>query len=249
MTSIKTIVIDDEMPSREALATYLRDYCPDVEVVAECETVKTAYDAIIQYNPHLIFLDIELPDGNGFDLLSMFKTINFKVIFITAYSVYAIQAFRSSATDYLLKPVKVDELVDSINKVRLELGLCNSDRDLNKLAVNAIIPDAYPHSFLIPDTNGFRLIKPDEIIMCEAEGIKTLFYLTGKRKISGLKNLKHYENLFNQLMIVRVHRSYLVNLSMVTGYSRQGEIFLKEKLRCPMGDNYRRQFLEKIGES
>lgn len=105
---LNTIVVDDERPSREALSTYLRDYCRDVQVVSECDSVKSAYKAIVEHKPKLVFLDIEMPNGNGFDLLSLFNPIDFKVIFVTAFSEYAIKAFRFSAADYLLKPVKVD---------------------------------------------------------------------------------------------------------------------------------------------
>ena len=101
---LTAIVVDDEKPSREALSTYIRDFCPNVKVVTECDNAKLAYQAILEHQPKLVFLDIEMPNGDGFDLLRMFKRIDFKVIFVTAFSEYAIQAFRFSATDYLLKP-------------------------------------------------------------------------------------------------------------------------------------------------
>jgi two-component system LytT family response regulator len=104
---IKSVIVDDEQPSREALANYIREYCPDIEIVSECKSAKTAFKCINERRPQLVFLDIEMPRGSGFDLLKMFKTIPFKVIFVTAFSDYAIQAFRFSATDYLMKPVKV----------------------------------------------------------------------------------------------------------------------------------------------
>jgi len=116
---IRAVIIDDEKLARDVIFNYLKEYCPDVEVVAQAATVQTAYEAIIKTAPDLIFLDIEMPDGKGFDLLKMFDKINFRIIFVTAYSEYAIKAFRFSALDYLLKPVKIDELIEAVAKIRI----------------------------------------------------------------------------------------------------------------------------------
>ncbi|NJO69478.1 MAG: response regulator, partial [Bacteroidetes bacterium] len=137
---LKTIVVDDEMPSRDALSNYIRDYCSDLEIVAQCDSVKTAYKAILEFKPGLVFLDIEMPNGNGFELLKLFQPIGFKVIFVTAYSDYAIKAFRFSATDYLLKPIKIDELVEAVNKVKIELVTSDSFVNIQMLRDN--LPDA-----------------------------------------------------------------------------------------------------------
>ncbi len=132
---IKAVIIDDEKLARDVIANYLGEFCPDVEIVAQASSVRTALAAIQKTSPDLVFLDIEMPDGNGFDLLSLFEKIYFKIIFITAYSEYAIRAFRFSALDYLLKPVKIDELIDAVARVRSaeprgisnEIILCQAD--------------------------------------------------------------------------------------------------------------------------
>lgn len=245
---LKAIVVDDEKPSREALTTYLRDYCPDVEVVAGCDSVKSAYKDIQKHHPNLVFLDIEMPNGNGFDLLKLFKTIDFKVVFVTAYSEYAIRAFRFSATDYLLKPVKVDELAEAVNKVNKDLAHKKNNLNLHILEENLFSQDNNHHNLVIPDIHGFVVIRTKEIILCEAEGYCTTFFLSGNRKVTSSKNLRYYEDLLDKSGIIRAHRSFLVNLSKVTGYSRQGEIFLEENNTCPLGNNYRQQFMEKIGK-
>ncbi len=244
---LKTIIVDDEKPSREALSTYIRDFCPEVEIVAECDAVKPAYQAILQYNPQLVFLDIEMPNGNGFDLLQLFKTPPFKVIFITAYSDYAIRAFRYSAADYLLKPVKVDELVESVNKVKKELKNEQSNQNIQVLMESLATQKDEIHQLIVPDNKGFTVIKITELIMCEADGYCTYFYLTGKRKITSTKSMKHFEEMFGNRQIIRVHRSFLVNISKVAGFSKQGEIRLEENLTCPLGNNYKQQFMEKMG--
>jgi two-component system LytT family response regulator len=243
---LKTIIVDDEKPSREALSTYIKDFCSDVEIAAECDSVKTAYQSILQHKPQLVFLDIEMPNGNGFDLLQMFKTPPFKVIFVTAYSDYAIRAFRFSAADYLLKPVKVDELVDAVNKVRQELEKEHSNQNLQVLLHSLNSHNGEVHQLVIPDSKGYSVIKVNDIIMCEAEGYCTHFYLTGKRKITSSKSLKHFEDIFNDHQIIRVHRSHLINISKINGYTKQGEIRLEENLSCPLGNNFRLQFLEKL---
>jgi two-component system LytT family response regulator len=243
---LTAIVVDDEKPSREALSTYIRDFCPGVEIVAECDSVKPAYHAILKHQPQLVFLDIEMPNGNGFDLLQLFKTPPFKVIFVTAYSDYAIRAFRFAAADYLLKPVKVDELVEAVNKVKQDLENEQTNLNLQILIEDIAQRDNHLNQLVIPDNKGFTVIKFADLIMCEADGYCTCFYLTGKRKICSTKSMKHFEEIFANQQIIRVHRSFLVNLSKITGYTKQGEIRLEENLSCPLGNNYRQQFMEKM---
>lgn len=244
---LKAIVVDDEKPSREALSTYIRDFCPGVEIVAECDAVKPAYQSILQHQPQLVFLDIEMPNGNGFDLLQLFKTPPFKVIFVTAYSDYAIRAFRFAAADYLLKPVKVDELVEAVNKVVQELKDKQSNQNIQVLMESVASLKDEIQQLVVPDNKGFTVIKLADLIMLEADGYCTHFYLTGKRKITSTKSLKHFEELFANKQIIRVHRSFLISLSKITGYTKQGEIRLEENLSCPLGNNYRQQFMEKMG--
>lgn len=241
---IRTVVVDDEQPSRDALCAYLRDYCPDVEIVAECNCVKTAFKAITESNAQLVFLDIEMPNGNGFDLLQMFEEPTFKVVFVTAYSEYAIKAFRFSATDYLLKPVKIDELMDAVSKTKNELmGKYLPVQDLKALFQN-LDDTQHMHNLVIPDQKGFKVLNPEKIIMCEADGYCTIFYSEGKDKTTSSKNLKHYEDFLAEYHFHRVNRSFLVNLKHVKGYTRQGEILLSENLACPLGDNYKCHFLK-----
>lgn len=244
---INAIVVDDEKLSREVLTTYITDFCEGVDIVAECDSVKTAFKAISDSRPQLVFLDIEMPNGNGFELLKLYKTLPFKVIFVTAFSEFAIRAFRFSATDYLLKPVKVDELVEAVNKVRHELEHNQSGQNIQVLLESLTNHNGEINQIIVPDNKGFTVIKLDEIIMCEADGYCTYFLLIGKRKVCSTKSIKHFEDIFNNQQIIRVHRSYLVNRLKVKGYTKQGEIMLEENLNCPLGNNYRQQFLNKIG--
>lgn len=241
---IKTIIVDDEKPSREALSNYIREYCPGVQIVAECKSAKMAYHAISEYQPQLVFLDIEMPRGSGFDLLKMFDPINFKVIFVTAFSVYAVQAFRFSATDFLLKPVKVSELQEAVNKVREELSVKNSFLNIKALLDNFEGQYSMANNLVIPDTKGFTVVKTSDIIMCEADGYCTQFYLVEKAKITSSRNLKFYAELLPENLFVRTHHSYLVNLQHVKGYSHQEEILLTDGIKCALSAGHKHSFID-----
>lgn len=245
---IRAIVVDDEAPSRDVMCNYLRDFCTDVEVVATASSVKSAFRAIQKHGPDVVFLDIEMPDGKGFDLLKMFSKINFRIIFVTAYSEYAIKAFRVNAADYLLKPVKIDELNSAVERIRKE-NSWNYDSEkvaglLRNLADNSTIQP----SIVVSNIKGFEVLKVNEIIMCKADGYLTNFYLEGNRKVISSKNLKQYEDLLREHNIIRVHHSYLVNLRHVQSFSRQGEIILSENNKASLGDSFRNTFLGRFNK-
>ena len=243
---LRTIVIDDEKLSREVICNYLKEYCTDIDVVATASSVKTAWKTIKKYNPDFIFLDIEMADGKGFDLLTMFEKISFKVIFVTAYSEYAVKAFRFSAVDYLLKPVKIDELISAVEKIRkLNDQVTNIDL-VSNLIKNLNNGSAAPDTLVIPHLKGFEVLKIPEIIMCQADGYCTNFYLMGNKKIVSSRNLKHYNELLEDHGFIRIHHSYLININHVSGYSRQGEVFLSEDNKAFLGDSYRNLFIKRF---
>ncbi|MFZ0280762.1 MAG: LytTR family DNA-binding domain-containing protein [Bacteroidales bacterium] len=244
---LRTIVIDDEKLSREVLCNYLKDYCNEIETVATASSVKTAYKAIRKYTPDLIFLDIEMADGKGFDLLAMFERIDFRIIFVTAYSEYAVKAFRFSAVDYLLKPVKIDELRDSVEKVKILNNNVPGQDNLTALINNIKTGTNLLPTLVIPNLKGFEVLKIHEIIMCQAEGYCTNFYITGNRKVVSSKNLKHFDSLLEDHNFIRVHHSYLININHVTGYTRQGEIILTGGIKASLGDSYKNDFLKRVG--
>lgn len=243
---IRTVIIDDERPAREVIANYLAEYCPDVEVVGHASSVREGFKAIKAHSPDVVFLDVEMADGTGFDLLSMFDRVSFRVIFVTAYSEYAIRAFRFSAADYLLKPVSIDELIDAVRKVRSPEPNGLSSEVITSLLQNMREGPARQSTLIIPNIKGFEVLKVPEIIMCQADGYCTNFHLTGQRKIVSSKNLKHFDGLLSEQGFLRVHHSYLINLDHVTGYTKQGEILLSEKLKASLGSSYRNEFLRII---
>jgi two-component system LytT family response regulator len=239
---LKTVVVEDEKLSRETLISHIREYCPGLNVVAECRSVRDAYRAICEHDPQLVFLDIELPGGDSFELLKKFRKIEFCVIFTTAYSQYATKAFRFSATDFLLKPIRISELVEAVEKAKQNLRY----REFSNLETLLENIGSQPGNFqklIIPNQKGFVAVRISEIIMCEADGYCTGFFLEGGRKIISSHHLKYYEELLPARMFMRVHNSYLINLYQVKGYSNQGEISLSGNLSVPLSRNHREEFL------
>jgi two-component system LytT family response regulator len=245
---IRTIVIDDEKPSREVMCNYLQEYCPEVEVVATAGSVQAGYKAIKKHQPDMIFLDIELGDGKGFDLLNMFEKIDFSIVFVTAYSEYAVKAFRFSAIDYLLKPVKIDELREAVTKTQKVNGRHLSSENITSLLKNLHSPNSSIPTLVIPHVKGFEVLKISEIIMCKADGYCTNFHLTNNRKIVSSKNLKQYEDLLPEYNFIRVHHSYMINLNHVCSFTKQGEIVLTGDIKASLGDAYKEAFTRKFAK-
>jgi two-component system, LytTR family, response regulator len=184
-----------------------------------------------------------MPRGSGFDLLKMFKKINFNVVFITAFSDYAIKAFRVSATDFLLKPVKISELIEAVRKVQQNLEQ-RSFQNLAVLLENLEAPSGPIKKLIIPNQKGFIAVNPSDIILCEANGYCTNFYLVGKSKKSSSYHLKYYEEFLPADHFLRVHNSYIINLQHVTSYSSQGEIMLTDDYRCPLSKTHKQVFYQ-----
>jgi two-component system LytT family response regulator len=245
---IRTIVIDDEKPSREVICNYLEEYCPEVDIVATAGSVTSAFKAIKKHHPDLVFLDIELGDGKGFDLLTMFDKVEFRIVFVTAYSEYAVKAFRFSAVDYLLKPVKIDELREAVTKVLSLGGSYLNSESISALLKNIGNTAVSNPTLVIPHVKGFEVLKISDIIMCKADGYCTNFHLISNRKIVSSRNLKQYEDLLPENNFIRVHHSFLVNLNHVCSFTRHGEIVLTEGIKASLGDAYKDAFSRKFAK-
>lgn len=236
---LRAIVIDDEKHSRELLCKQISDLGIGIKVVNTAFSVKTGYEIICSDKPDLVFLDVELGDGSGFELLDMFQLIHFRIIIITAFPNYALKAFKISAIDYLLKPVNIKELREACLKVKLNGS--------TKLETGQLLyKNNNQTSLVIPHLKGFEILKMKEIIICKADGYCTNFHLTGKRKIASSKNLKHYEGILDEMNFIRVHHSYIININYVTSFSKQGEIRMSEDNIAMLGDVYKERFLKRI---
>ncbi len=217
---IKAILIDDEVHCLDTLSILLDDFCKDVEIIAQCKSAKEGLMAIEKYGPDLVFLDIEMPVMNGFDLLGQFKKIPFSVIFTTGYDQYAIKAIRFSALDYLLKPIDPKDLVAAIQKVAFRKQLPSPEQ------FQILLDKIQNHhngfgKIAVPTSDGFELIPGDDIISCEADDNYTHFHLKNQKKVTACRTLKEVEESLGSFShFVRVHHSHLVNLNEVAKYMR-----------------------------
>lgn len=216
---IKAIIVDDELNCCETLATLLERYCPQVKVADVCYSGQAALSAIIEIKPDIVFLDIEMPQMNGFELLEKLQTINFKLIFTTGYDQYAIKAIRFSALDYLLKPIDREELQNAVKKAiqSLEGPLPQQFEVLLQKLHN---PGNGGHKIALPTMEGLQLIAIDNIISCASERNYTFLYLKQKQKLVISRPLKEIEELLEDHSFLRVHHSYLVNLKEIDKYIR-----------------------------
>lgn len=219
---MKTIIIDDESPSRDALRHYLNKYCPEIVVVGEADSVKSGLAEIAKHSPELIFLDIEMPFGNGFDLLEKLpEDHNLEVVFVTAYEQYALRALRMSAAHYLLKPVDIDDLIDAVKKVRERIGLRQQGQVTKTLLENLReVKKEVPKRLALPLIDGLEIVTPEEIRYCEAADNFTNFHLIDGRKLLICRKLKYYTELLEPAGFFRIHRSSVVNLAYVRRYQK-----------------------------
>lgn len=215
---IRAVLIDDEKHCLETLSALLNRYCGDVIISEECSSGKKGVEAIRKHKPDLVFLDIEMPMMNGFEVLQQFIEIPFAVIFTTSYDQYAIKAFKYSALDYLLKPIDREELMVAVQKVILKRSLPFAEQ-FDILLKQIKQKGSGFEKIAVPTLEGFELVRADQIIRCDADDNYTHLYLKDKRKIVACRMLKELEELTEEFgYFVRVHNSYLVNMNEVAKY-------------------------------
>lgn len=216
---MKAIIIDDEERARNSLKALLTEFCPNVEVLTLCGSVPEGVLNINQKRPHLVFLDIEMPEYNGFELLSFFRDIDFQVIFVTAYNEYALRAFEVSATDYLLKPVDIEKLKIAVEKAAKKTE--HSDMQ-NKVDV---LKDSFRtgqfNKIALPVAEGLLFVEVPDITFLEAEGAYTNVWLKNGSRILVSKKLKFFEEILDtRPNFFRSHRSFIVNINYLKKYNK-----------------------------
>jgi two-component system, LytTR family, response regulator len=216
---IKAVVVDDETYACHALLTLLQRHCPEVSVAAACNSAKDAAKAIKEWKPALVFLDIEMPYMNGFDLLEILSPIDFHVVFTTSYDQYAIKAIRFSAIDYLLKPIDVSELKAAVKKAA-DKCTTNSPQQLDILLSQLYQPQSLSNRIALPTMEGLQMIPIDTIICCIANSNYTTLILKEKQKLIVSRTLKEIEEMLEGYPFLRVHHSYLANLNEIKKYTR-----------------------------
>jgi len=217
---IKAILIDDEVHCLDTLSILLDEYCPQVQVMERCTSAKQGLVAIENHSPLLVFLDIEMPVMNGFELLELFTELPFAVVFTTSYNQYAIKAIRFSALDYLLKPIDPKELVIAVHKIHIQKHLPSAEQ-FQMLMSQVKHQESGFHKIAVPTSEGFELIPAEEVIYCEADDNYTRFLLKNNKKIIACRTLKEVEEQLQDFSsFLRVHHSYVVNLNEVNKYIR-----------------------------
>ena len=246
--NLKALIIEDEEASRLTLRNYLKEYCPFVEILGEASNIKEGYDLIQKHQANLVFLDIEMPFGNAFDLLDQFNEVPFETIFVTAYSNYAIQAINLSSCAYLLKPVDIDELIDAVKKVRKHLQQQSNIKKANILLENLSIENKQLKKIVLPTMEGFDVVQLKDVVHLQANDNLTDFHLLGGRKKTVCKTLKFYEHTLSDFDFVRVHKSHIINMNYVDAYQKGkvGEIKLSTNQIIPLSINRKDAFMKKF---
>jgi two-component system, LytTR family, response regulator len=245
---MNVVLIDDEKNAIEVLQIQLAKYCKEVNIVATALGGKKGIEAIVEHQPDLIFLDIEMPNVNGFDVLEATKHLNYKIIFTTAYNQFAIKAFKFATLDYLLKPIDIIDLQKAVHKamgftraVTLEHQLLALKQELGQSKINA-------EFIALPIGDSMELIAPTDIIRCESDSNYTHIYLSKGKKVIVSKTLKEIEEKLKDLGFVRLHQSHLVNLSYIAKLHKGDNTYitLKNGDNIPISRAKRDEFMELI---
>ena len=227
MKKIKSVIVEDELAAREVLKNYLSKYCPQVEVIGEAQNIKEAVPMLHELQPELVFLDVEMPFGNAFDVLEACKELQFETIFVTAYSEYSLKALNQSAAYYLLKPISIEELIIAVNKVHEHL-LNHEIFNRNKIIVeNFRETKPEKQQVILPTLEGFEVVKMEEIVRLRGNGNFTDIYLSNGNKKMVCRFLKHFAEILPH-PFVRVHKSHIINSNCVKSYNKGGTLTLND---------------------
>jgi two-component system, LytTR family, response regulator len=249
---MRAILIDDEPIGIRTVKKLLELNCPEVEVVATCTDAESGKQKIDQLKPDVIFLDIQMPEKNGLDMLAEIPERNFEVIFVTAHNEYILQALQFSAVDYLMKPVDEDRIVEAVHRVKKRL-FKEKVPDATETFIHNMTKAVSPSDMrlCLPTLKGFTILKLDEIIYCEAQRSYTVFYLVQGKNIMVSKPLFDYDELLAGTTFFRIHKSFLVNLVHVREYLRGdgGTVIMSNNMELEVSRRKKDQFLSRIKES
>jgi two-component system LytT family response regulator len=245
---VKSVIVDDELKSRESLKKMIATFCEGIEVLAICQNVAEGIDAINRFKPDVVFLDIQMQGETGFDLLARVKSIDFEVIFTTAHSEYAIQAIKFSAIDYLLKPIDVTELQQAVEKVKSKQNTNFVER-MQQLLQNMKSPNPENYKLALPTAEGLTFIKVNDIMYLKASGNYTEIFMREGQKHLVSRHLKEYDDLLTEQSFFRIHHSTLINVNFIKSYVRGegGYVIMTDSASLDVSRRKKEAFLEKIG--
>ncbi len=236
---IKTLLIEDESYIRKGLINLIETLDNDLVVVGECASVKEGVTVANACKPDLVFLDVNLTDGTGFDFLDQTAELEFKVVFITAYEEFALRALKTGAVDYLLKPVDVDELNTAINKV----GILSLEAQKQQISMAKKVLTNDSNTLILSLHDAFQVINLQELMYCESDKGYTTFYLSDGKKHLASKSLKEFEGQLSEQYFTRPHQSFIVNLKFIDRYDKSGTIYLKNGVKIPVSSRKKNNFL------
>lgn len=242
---IKSVIVEDEKAAREVLKNYLQKYCPQVEVLGEAENIKQAVPLLHEIQPQLVFLDVEMPFGNAFDVLEACKDLHFETIFVTAFSEYSLKALNQSAAYYLLKPISIEELIVAVNKVQLQI-MNHEIFNRNKIIVENF-RETKPEKtqVILPTLEGFEVVKMEDIVRLRGNGNFTDIYLSNGSKKMVCRFLKHFSEIL-PYPFMRVHKSHIINVTFVKNYNKGGYVTLYDEAEIEISPTYKEAFLQKF---
>jgi len=246
---LRAMIVEDEKHNRETLKNLIAEFCPEVEVAGMAASVEEAVPLARALQPDLLFLDIELPTGTGFDLLALLPDLHFEVIFTTAFERYALRAIKMSSLDYLLKPIDPEELQAAVAKALSRKSSAEQKERLDILLSHLKPSQPTENRICLATAEGLEFVFTPDIRYCEADGSYTHFYLKSGRKITVSKNLKTYETLLDPAQFMRVHHGFLINLKEVRRYVKAegGYIVMNDDARIGISPARRAEFMSRMG--
>lgn len=244
MEKIRTVIVEDESAAREVLKTYVQKYCPQIELTGEARDCKEAIVVLHELQPQLVFLDVEMPFGNAFDVLEGCKDLYFETIFVTAFSEYSLRALNQSAAYYLLKPVSIEELIVAVNKVQ---GHIYNHEMLNRnkvLVENFREQQPEKQQVILPTLEGFEVVRMEQIMRLQGNGNFTDIYFRNKTKKMVCRLLKYFDEIL-PYPFMRVHKSHIINVHTVKAYHKSsgGYVVLEDETEIEISPSYKDDFL------
>jgi len=245
---LTAIIIDDEKNSRNSLRKKLENHCADIVITGECENGEEGIKMLGEQEPDIVFLDVEMPRLNGFNMLQQLASYNFEVIFITAYDHYAIKAIKFSALDYLVKPVAIEDMKAAVEKADQKRRKAAGNERLEMLLQNLMQEKNELQRIAIPSIDCLHFIETGNIIYLEAHSNYTCFYLTNNEKITVSKTLKDFEELLPASMFIRIHHSYIINKNLVVKYIKGegGQVVMKNGVTLDVARRKKDEFMRAI---
>jgi two-component system LytT family response regulator len=243
---IRVVIVDDERKAIAILRSKLERYCPQLEIVGETQSPQEGIKLIAELEPDLVFLDIAMPEMNGFEMLKAIENPNFEIIFITAFDEYAIEAIRHCAIGYIVKPVDKEDLIKTIHNAIVNIESKQALEKNKQLIANLGAQTFQKKKIVIPTQKGLEFVPIPSIIRCEGIDGYTKIYLTGGVTKLSSNSIGHFVRMLDNELFYQVHKSHLINLDHIISYLNEGYVFLSEKNQAPVSRNKRIAFLNTL---